>query len=800
MNEQSTHAVSRRAFCKATGAAGLALAAGDVVGQPAYAQDAATAPCVETDGEEKVVWGHCSVNCYGRCALRLHVKNDEVTWIESDTTGDDAFGDHQLRACLRGRTMRQWINHPDRLNYPLKRVGERGSGEFERISWDEAIDIIAENYRRVLDTYGPEAVTMAPATGVIAQNIRDFLMRFININGGFLTLSGGYSAAQTKDALTYVYGKRTGNLTSDLANSKLIVLFGDNFAENRTSGAGNTWHMINAIEQGGARVVVIDPRFTPSAATHADQWIPIRPGTDAALVDAMAYVMITEDLVDQDFLDTYCIGYDEDTLSEGAPAGASYKSYILGKGADGTPKTPAWAADITRVPQQTIIDLAREIATTKPCAVVQGLGPQRQINGEQTTRAICMLPILTGNVGVSGGGTGSICGAYTLPGVSVPTGENGVKAKIPTYMWPDAVKDGPALTKLNANVKGVDQLTQSIKFIWNHAGNSLTNQHGYINELHDILRDESLCEFIVTWETMLTDSAKYSDIVLPDLMAVEQPSIASGEYCGNMGYLIVGQPATSAKYERKTLYESLTLLAEKMGCKEEFTEGRDEAGWLEYLYNQAREEDEGLPTYEEMLEQGVYRRASDKKAVAFESFREDPEANPLETDSGKIEIYSAKLADIAATWELPEGDVITPLHVYAPQACGYDDPLTAKYPLQMIGYHERGHVHSSYTQVELLQAANDHRFWINTKDAAERGIADGDLVRVYNDNGAVELRAKVTDRILRGVTALGEGMWFKADEEGVDVGSCINTLTTHHPSPLAKATPAHTNLVEVVKA
>ena len=138
--------------------------------------------------------------------------------------------------------------------------------------------------------------------------------------------------------------------------------------------------------------------------------------------------------------------------------------------------------------------------------------------------------------------------------------------------------------------------------------------------------------------------------------------------------------------------------------------------------------------------------------------------------------------------------------MYAPQACGYDDPLTAKHPLQMIGYHERGHVHSSYTQVELLQAANDHRFWINTKDAAERGIADGDLVRVYNDNGAVELRAKVTDRILRGVTALGEGMWFKADEEGVDVGSCINTLTTHHPSPLAKATPAHTNLVEVVKA
>lgn len=795
-----THSsMKRRSFLKAAGALGAATGATALASNTLLSAEAEGAE--DAPAEERVTWSHCSVNCYGRCAIRLHSRNDEIFLVESDSTGRDELGDHQLRACLRGRSIRRWINHPERILHPLKRVGARGSGEFERISWDEAIELIASNYRRILQEYGAEAVHITNATGVKAANISQFLKRFANLNGGFLVSDGGYSAAQAKTALPYVYGKMSGNDASDIANSKLVVFFGDNPADNRIGGAGNCFQLRKAIEKGGAEVVVIDPRFSTTAATFADEWIPIRPGTDAALVDAMAYTLISEDLVDQDFLDRYCVGYDEDTMPEGAPANASYKSYILGLGADSIPKTPEWASSITGIDGGKIAELARRIAEAKPCAIVQGLGPQRHENGEQTTRAICMLPILTGNVGIKGGGTGSTFGSFSIKGFKIPEGDNGVKVKIPTFKWIDGVSRGKELTAIEDGIKGADALPQPIKFVWNYAGNSLTNQHGNINYCHQVLADESLCEFIVVWETMMTDSAKYADVILPDLMPAEQPSFVYGENSGNMAYFIMGQPATNPKGECKSLYESLALLAEKMGCREEFTEGRDEKEWLEYAYNEARKSDEDLPSFEEMWERGIYRRENPKgSTVAFSAFREDPEANPLETPSGKIEVYSSDLAAVAERFILPKGDTITPIHVYAPAVEGWDDELRGKYPLQMIGFHTRGHCHSSYTQVDVLSQANRHQLWLNPADAVARSIADGDQVRVFNDRGAIQVEVKVTDKILEGVTALPQGAWYELGRDGVDVGGCINTLTSSHPSPLAKATSAHTCLVEVRRA
>ncbi|NPD32883.1 molybdopterin-dependent oxidoreductase [Eggerthellaceae bacterium zg-997] len=749
---------------------------------------------------DSVVWGHCSPNCYGRCALRLSVSDGQVVRVESDSTGDDAYGSHQIRACLRGRSIRQVLNHPDRLSYPMKRVGERGEGKFERISWEEAISIIAENYRRILAEYGPASVFITNATGVQSKNINPFLGRFLNLNGGYLINDGGYSAHQTKTALPYLYGKRAGNSSSDVVNSKLVVMFGDNFAENKLGGAGDTFHLQRALEKGGAKVIVIDPRFSPTAAVHADEWIPIRPGTDAALVEGIAYVLITENLIDRPFLETYTIGYDEGSLPAGAPANKSYRQHILGEGPDGTPKTPAWASAITNVPEATIVSLAHQIAEAKPCCIMQGLGPQRQGNGEQTTRAICMLAILTGNVGIKGGNTGSIFGSYNLPGISVPQGKNPIKAKLPTFMYAEAVLRGRELTKKNAGIKGVDRLQQPIKFIWNYGGNSLTNQHGDINRTKRILKDTSLCEFIVVWDIMMTDSATYADILLPDLMPVEQPNFVAGEYNGDMGYLILGQPAGEPRFERKTLYQSLCLLAEEMDCLDEFSEGLDEEGWLRRVYTEAAEKND-YPTYDTLKGQGVYRRLNPKgSTVAFDKFRKDPQANPLETPSGKIEIYSERLAQIAATWELDPGDVIDPLPIYAPAVGGWTGEPDERYPLQMVGFHERGHAHSSFVQVETLRQANQPGFWINPADAAPRGIATGDDVLVSSPSGTLRISAKVTNRVMPGVTAMGQGMWFKADENGIDVGGCANTLTSHHPSPLAKAIPANTLQVQVRKA
>ena len=804
----SEKALSRRTFVKGSALAGLGAATVGTASLFGCAPSGTGELAATGEGaapEEKVCWGHCATNCECRCALRFHVVDDQVAWVESDNTGNDEYGDHQLRACQRGRSIRRWINHPDRLNVPLKRVGARGEGRFEEISWDEAIDTIATEYSRILKEYGPESVYIHYASGVQDSNIRNFVKRLAIVNGGYLNYYGSYSSGQIGQAMPFVYGKRAGNGVSDVAKSEMVVLFGDNSCETKMSGGGPTYHYMKGLETSGAKVVIIDPRYTETVAAHADQWIPIRPGTDAALVDACAYVMITEDLVDHDFLATYCVGYDDATMPEELRGqGASYVDYITGKGADKTAKTPEWASAITLVPADTIATLAREIAAAKPCAIYQGKGPQRRGNGEQTARAICMLPILTGNVGIEGGNSGGDLDSFYMPSKhSVPMDDNPVETSISVFTWIDAVDRGTELTAKRDGVRGKEKLDVPIKLIFSYAGNCLTNQHSDINRTHDILADDTKAEFIVVWDTFLTDSAKYADILLPDLMAVEQPNIVSSEYAGNMAYTIAGTAITSPKFERRTLYSTLAAVAEKMGVGEAFTEGLDEMGWLERIYNDSLENDPDQPPFEQMLEQGIYKKNDPEgEHVVFREFREDPEANPLETPSGKIEIYSQQLMEKIEGWELDDDQFIHPLPVYCPEAEGYADPLAEKYPLQLTGFHFKGRTHSSYGCIEVLKKVNPQELWMNPLDAEERNLADGDTVKVYNDRGTVEIVVKVTPRIIPGTVAMGQGAWHNADMAGdkVDKGGCINTLTAYKPSPYAKMNPSHTNLVEVARA
>jgi len=232
--------ISRRTLMKTSTLAGLAIAAGGVslpFSRKAFA-DAATPQ--SKSNEDSVVWGACSVNCGSRCALRLHVRDNEVYWVETDNTGHDEYGDHQVRACLRGRSIRRRMNHPERLNYPMKRVGKRGEGKFKRISWDEAFDEIANNLKRIVAKYGNEAVYINYTSGVVGGNITrsspyaSLVARLMNCYGGFLSHYGTYSTAQISCAMPYTYGGNDGNSTSDIENSKLVVLFGNNPAETRT--------------------------------------------------------------------------------------------------------------------------------------------------------------------------------------------------------------------------------------------------------------------------------------------------------------------------------------------------------------------------------------------------------------------------------------------------------------------------------------------------------------------------------------------------------------------------------------
>ncbi|HED1585765.1 TPA: molybdopterin-dependent oxidoreductase, partial [Enterobacter hormaechei subsp. hormaechei] len=382
--------VTRRGLMKTTAIGGLAVASSAFtlpftrLASAAEALSPASAP-------EKVVWSACTVNCGSRCPLRMHVVDGEIKYVETDNTGDDNYeGLHQVRACLRGRSMRRRVYNPDRLKYPMKRVGKRGEGKFERISWDEAYDIIATNMQRLIKEYGNESIYLNYGTGTLGGTMtrswppgKTLVARLMNCCGGYLNHYGDYSSAQIAAGLNYTYGGwADGNSPSDIENSKLVVLFGNNPGETRMSGGGVTYYLEQARAKSNARMIIVDPRYTDTGAGREDEWIPIRPGTDAALVNALAYVMITENLVDQPFLDKYCVGYDEKTLPASAPANGHYKAYILGQGSDGIAKTPEWASTITGIPVERIVQLAREIGSAKPAYISQGWGPQRHANGE----------------------------------------------------------------------------------------------------------------------------------------------------------------------------------------------------------------------------------------------------------------------------------------------------------------------------------------------------------------------------------------------------------------------------------
>ena len=447
MKRTLNSALGRRTFMKWGTAAGSAAAVlGSGLPFKAMAEDKAQAQ----DSAEKVIWSACTVNCGSRCPVKMHVSEGVIKWVETDNTGtDEVWGDHQVRACLRGRSIRRRVYNPDRLKYPMKRVGKRGEGRFERISWDEALDTIADNLKRIKQEYGNEAIYLNYGTGTLGSTVTkswpphtSMLARLMNCYGGYLNHYGTYSTAQIKVGLPYMFGGGwvPGNCVTDIQNTRLVVYFGNNPAETRMSGGGVIYHLKKAREQSGARMISVDPRLTDTAlAGENDEWVPLRPGTDAALVAGMAYVMISENLVDKGFIQRYTVGYDEDSLPTSAPKGSSWVAYIQGHGPDRTPKTPAWAAKVTGIPANKTAELAREIATTKPCYIAQGWDSQRHVNGEHSCRAVSMLSVMTGNVGIAGGNTGAREGGYYMPFAGFPLLENPVKTAIPMFMWTDAI-------------------------------------------------------------------------------------------------------------------------------------------------------------------------------------------------------------------------------------------------------------------------------------------------------------------------------------------------------------------------
>jgi anaerobic dimethyl sulfoxide reductase subunit A len=737
-------------------------------------------------------------NCGGRCLLIAHVKNGKILRLDTDDR-PDSLAAPQLRACARGRAYLRRQYHPDRLLHPLKRVGRRGEGQFVQITWDEALDTAAGQMQRVKALYGNPALFVPYGTGSYNQlNGSHTARRLMNLFGGCLGIYNSYSWGAINIATPTVYGTLvTGNQRQDWLNSHYIIMWGWNPAEMRDGT--NSDYFVKLARENGARVVCIDPRLSLSAASLADEWIPIRPGTDTAMMSAMAYVILTESLYDADFVRTHCIGWDSTQMPPGVENEESYTDYLLGR-RDRVPKTPQWAESITAVPAATIARIAREYATTKPAVLYQGYGMQRRAYGEQVVRAGCVLAAITGNVGIPGGwasGLGSQA-PYGGPFWTVfPVGENPIKASLPVFLWSEAVLRGHELTDAEG-VIGAHQLASDIKLIYAVATNCLINQHADVNRSATILRDESKVEFLIVQDNFLTPTAQFADLVLPACTQFETWGLEDGWKYGDE--VILQPKLVDPPGECKSDYRICADLAERLGFGKEFTEGRDEKGWVEWCFDRYRETRfPDLPSLDKFIEQnlGAYTKPTIRPAIAFEDFRRDPEKYPLDTPSGKVEIFSKKLLDMGKPDEIPA------VPKYIPE---WENPFAEdgskgkKYPLQAIGHHSLARVHSTHANNDWLQEAFPQRIFINPIDAARRGIEDGDWVHVWNERGELVVPARLTKRILPGVIDIPQGAWWNPDEHGVDHGGNINVLTSPRWTPLAFASTQHTIMVEVEKA
>lgn len=739
----------------------------------------------------------CTHNCGGRCFLKAHVNAGVITRLSTDDTPDTTRFP-QVRACLKGWSQRKRLYDPTRLKYPMKRVGKRGEGKFVRITWEEALDTISSQMERIKQTYGNEAIHLLYGTGVYGQISQSWIIpsfggalpRFFHMFGGYLGYHNTYSSACFSYSTPYTYGAAEGNSPDDLVNAKLIVLFAENLTETRMGGA-NAAHYVKLAKEKGAKVIVIDPRYSDTALSLADEWIPIKPTTDNALLDALAYVIVTENLQDQPFLDTYCLGFDDEHMPEGIEPGNSYKSYLLGNSQDKTVKTPEWAEAITGVNRETILKLARQVAQTKPCCLLQGLGWQRHAYGEQPVRGLPVLAAMTGNVGKSGGGPGLRLGGHGIPMGWMSAGTNPVKATISCYVWPEAIERGREMGAADG-VLGAEKLSADIKMIWNYASNTLINQHSDCNGTAKILQDESKCEFILVHDVFMTPSAKFADILLPDVTHFEREDIIT--FASGIGYAIYHQKVVEPMFECRNIYQVTSALAERLGFGDKFTEGKSEQDWLRECVAFARQKDAKFPSFEKFRDQGVYKVAPAKPLIAYEKQIADLAANPFKTPSGKIELFSPRL------WNMNNAKEIPAIPKYIPAWEGPQAALADKYPLQCIGHHYKRRVHSTFDNSPWLEEAAPQQMWINTDDAAARGLKEGDSAKVFNDRGTIIMPVKITSRIMPGVVSIPQGAWWTPDSQGIDRRGNVNTITKYHPTPLAKGNPQHTNLVEVEKA
>jgi anaerobic dimethyl sulfoxide reductase subunit A len=839
--------ISRRSFLKWSAALGgtAALAGGFNYG---LKQVSAAAEAAGLEG--KWVSAACWHNCGGRCINKAYVVDGIVTKQKTDDTHEDSPNFPQQRSCARGKSQRHHVFGADRLKYPMKRKnwapggGDkslRGRDEWVRISWDEALDLVASELKRIKETYGNEAFLNPSWTDA----------RLLGAYGGFVSTWGTVSYGAWPDVQSLMAGNTVGsNDRLDIEkNSKLIVLWGSNPIWSK--GGNPSYHFLQA-KQNGAKIIVVDPFYHDSAQGLADEWIPVRPSTDAALLIAMAYYMIENNLQDQEFLDKYTVGFDKDHMPEGANPKDNFKDYVLGT-YDGVPKTPEWASEICGTDPMVIRHFAQQVATTKPMLFSSSYAAARTYLGEQYCQAFLAVGWMTGNIGIPGGAVsnGTFSGPALVYGAGGGVGliENPIKKSIVwDEVW-EAVVTGEYIAGVKTDIiTGETTSGESkkekcdIKCIYGlfdphpyypmiRGGGNGLNQMPNINRGIEAYRK---VEFIVTNDIVLSTKSKYADIVLPATTPWEKPGELVGLGASGQEALAYFENVTEPLYEARDEDWMNAELAKRLGIDPALVSPLSQA---QQLYNMlagaqvikndgsgyetlltitaadiAELGSEGTPqsgriSYQEYKEVGVYQvprsNGDHFGRISNKAFRDDPEANPLKTASGKLEIYCKSLSDRISGY----GWTTTPpIPQYRPPHQGYEDTYSdwenkvkGEYPLQLYTIHYPRRAHSALDNILQLREAFPQEFMINTLDAEARGIKNGDIVKISSPHGVVIRPAYVTIRMIPGVTTLGEGAWVQKDEaSGIDMAGATNTLSGTTPSGQG-VQPWNTLIVQVEK-
>jgi biotin/methionine sulfoxide reductase len=700
-----------------------------------------------------------------------------------------------------------------RITSPMVRAGwldrgpgandsRRGTEPFVQVSWERALDLVALELRRVKERYGNAAIfggSYGWGSAGRFHHANFQLYRFLNHFGGFTEKTDSYSFAAGVVLMRYVVGTsecvvgRSTSWASMVGNTRLMVMFGGLSLKNTQmeyggTGRHTTSSWLQQIKNAGAKFVSIGLMKDDALDFLEAEWWAPRPNTDTALMLGLAHTLVAESLYDRSFVDLYCTGFDR------------FLPYLMGHN-DGQPKDAVWAAGITGLPADDIRKLARQMASVRTMITVTW-SLQRADHGEQPYWMATTLAAMLGQIGLPGGGVGFGYACESGMGMprewiavpTLPVGKNSTGSSIPVARISDML--------LNPGGKyhylGQEKTYPDIHLIYWCGGNPFHHHQ----DLNQLIRAWQKPETIIVHEPWWTSTARHADIVLPATTAYERMDIA---YSSRDRFILAMDQVIAPVGEARDDHRIFTALADRLGFGDAFTEGRTPEQWVRQFYERYREsarlKQVTLPEFDAFWEKG-FVEVSEPEApfVLFDDFRRAPDRYPLDTPSGRIEIYSETIASYGYDDCPPHPSWIEPCEWLGGEKA-------QNYPLHLISNQPRTRLHGQTdgVGVSLASKINGREpLWIHPDDATQRGVHDGDIVRVFNDRGATLAGAVVTPMIRRSVIQLAVGATFDPEFPGIsgslDKHGNANVLTRDKgTSKLAQASIAQTALVQVEK-